>query len=432
MNRMRDILRKGVVKRVWGAVYADRRAFLKNLLLLNLLGLSLWLFWGVRFSLFSKMGPLLHASPDSATYEAVCDWIYGQGPATVHTLHRTFLYPLLLGIKLIAGNFGIWLLQSVLLLVATNLLALTIHKLSGRRLFVQAAFVTLAVYPTFFFMTFRILTEILVVFFLCLWLFCSVNAMKKNKLTDPSAFLLVFIAGMLSVTKPVFLLFFILLAFTILVIKPGPRRLLLVILASLPVVCQVGINAHLHGRIVFSAKGTSALNSSFLPQLLADVRYNQDHPGAGGPSRLTHAQKDALSLEVLSWPAKKRSAFLFRHWPQAAKKFFFNIFQENMTQGFGEIPGPFFYYGTKLFNIGALILHVYMLPVIVFVLLWRIGPPAERIWLWLNVCLFLLLVLATGTVYWQGERYVFIMCPLWITIYVHALALLKGKISLSR
>ena len=419
------------MKRLLGASFSDQHAFLKNLLFLNLLTLTLWTFWGIRFSLFSKMGLLLHAYPDSATYNAVCDWIYGQGSATAQTMERTFLYPLLLGVKFVAGNFGIWLLQCILLLFAINILALTIHKLSTLRLVVQAAFLVVALYPTFFFMTFRIMTEILTVFLLCIWLYCSVSALKKNKLTDSSTFILIFIAGLLSVTRPVFLPFFIFLGFTMLVSKLSLRRFLLIILAGLPLVCQVGINVHLHNQIVFSKKGVSSINAYFFPQLLAHVRYNENHPGEGGFPRLTHAQRNSLNLEILSWSAKKRLAFLFHHRPQAVKIFLFNIFQENMIQGFVVIPHRFFYYSTKLFNILSLLLHFYMLPAMVFIFLGKIGSPANRIWLLMHVFLLLLLILATGTVYWQGERYVFIMIPLWITIYAVAFSLLKGKIKLN-
>jgi hypothetical protein len=376
------------------------------------------------------MDSLLHANPDSATYSAVCDWIYGQGAATVHTLHRTFLYPLLLGVKFVAGNFAIWLLQSILLLSAINIFALTIYKLCNRRVIVQAAFLVIAFYPTFFFMTFRIMTEILTVFLLSIWLYCSVSTLKKNKLSDSSTFLLMLLAGLLSLTKPVFLPFYIFLGFTMLVINFRIRRLLLVILAFLPFVCQVEINIHLHNRVVFSEIGTLAMKDFFLPQLLAQNRYIENHPGEGGYLQLDHAQRNSLRLEISSWNDKKRFAFLFRHWPQTIKIFFFNICQENMTQGFFETPQYFFYYSTKLFNILSLLLHFYMLPAIIFIFLWKVGSPANRIWLLLNVFLFMLLTAATGTVYWQGERYIFIMIPLWITIYVVAFTLLKEKIKL--
>jgi hypothetical protein len=413
-----------------GTSLNDQHTLLKNLFLLNLLTLALWAFWGIRFSLFSKMGLLLHANPDSNTYNVICDWIYGQGAATTYTLHRTFLYPLLLGVKFIAGNFGIWMLQSILLLSAVNIVALTIHKLCNRRTVVQAAFLVVALYPTFFFMTFRIMTEILTVFLLSIWLCCSVSALKKNRLSDSSSFLLMLLAGFLSVTKPVFLPFYILLGLILLVIKLSLRRFLLVVLACLPFVCQVGINMHLHNRIVFSEIGALAVNQYFLPQLLAHVKYIESHPGEGGFPQLDHAQRDAFHLEMRSWSMKKKLTFLFHHWPQAFKIFFFNIFQENMMQGFGEIPQRFLYNSTKLFNSGALLLHFYMLPVILFIFLLKIGSPANRIWLLLHVFLFISLTLATGTTYWQRERIVFIMIPLWITMYTVVFSLLKGKIKL--
>jgi hypothetical protein len=432
MDKRRHSSWKSRAKVFFGAAFANRQHFLKNLFFLNLLTLAVWAFWGIRFSLFSRMGALLHANPDSATYSAVCDWIYGQGPATMHTLHRTFLYPLLMGINFIAGNFGIWLLQFILLLSAINIFALAIHELSSHRLVVQAAFLAVALYPTFFFMTFRIMTETLTVFLLSIWLYGAASALKKNMLTDSAAFLLMFIAGLLSVTKPVFLPFFILLCLAMLVAKTSLKRFLLIILAGLPIIFQAGINVHLHDQIVFSNKGESSVRSSFLPQLLVQVRYNESHPGEGGFPEFTHAQKKSLSLEILSWPAEKRRAFFFRHWTQAMKLFLTNIFRENMTQGFGEIPQRFVYFGTKIFNISALALHFYMFPVILFIFFWKIGPPADRIWLLAHVLLFILLALSTGTVYWQGERYVFILMPLWITIYVRVFYLLKTKIKMVR
>jgi hypothetical protein len=432
MDMLRYSSWKNSFKNALGASLTDRHALLKNLFLLNLLTLALWAFWGIHFSLFSKMGLLLHANPDSAKYTAVSDWIFGQGPATYQTFYRAFLYPLLLGVKFVAGNFAIWLLQFFLLLSAINIFALAIYKLSNRRLVIQASFLTLALYPTFFFMTFRIMTEILTAFLLCIWLYCSVSTLKKNKLTDSSAFTLILVAGLLSVTKPVFLPFFIFLGFTMFVIKFSLRRFLLVILASLPLVCQVGINIHLHNQIVFSKSGASSINAYFFPQLLAQVRFSESHPGTGGFPEFTHAQNNSLRLEILSWSANKKLAFLIRHWPQAINIFIINIFRENMIQGFGEIPNRFFYYSTKIFNIIALVLHFYMLPVILFIFLWKIGPPANRIWLLLHVSLFISLALAIGTVYWQKERYVFVMIPLWIAIYVHVFSSLKAKIKLIR
>ncbi|MBN2399876.1 MAG: hypothetical protein JXI33_06000 [Candidatus Aminicenantes bacterium] len=431
MDKLRCSSWKNGFKNALGASLTDRHALLKNLFLLNLLILALWAFWGIHFSLFPKMGLLLHANPDSAKYIAVSDWIYGKGPATYQTFLRAFLYPLLLGVKFVAGNFGIWLLQIFLLISAINLLAFTIHKMSNRRIVVQGAFLVVALYPTFFFMTFRVMTEALTVFLLCVWLYCSVSTLKKNKLTDSSVFRLIFIAGLLSVTKPVFLPFFIFLVFTMLVIKFSLRRFLLVILSSLPLVCQVGINIHLHNQIVFSKSGTTSINAYFFPRLLAQVRYHESHPGMGGFPEFTHSQKKLLSLEISSWSTKKRLAFLFHHWPQAIKIFFLNIFQENMIQGFGEIPNRFFYYSTKIFNMIALVLHFYMLPVILFIFLKKIGSLANRIWLLLHVSLFISLTLAVGTVFWQRERYVFIMIPLWISLYVHVVSSLRAKIRLS-
>jgi hypothetical protein len=423
--------RGGMMARILAASYPDRRTFFKDLLALNSITMAVWAFWGFHFSLFARMGQLLRANPDSASYIAFCDWIFGHGAATSATLQRTFLYPLLLGIKFAAGDAGIWALQCLLLLAAINMLALAVHEWSTKRVLVQAAFLIVAMYPTFFLMTFSVLTEILTVFLLTLWLFLSSRALKNGGPTDSSAFTLMLLAGFLAVTKPVFLPFFMFLGLLMLAGGFKPRRLLLFLLACLPLACQVGINVRLHQRAVFSRIGATALDTSFLPQLLAQVRYEEKHPGQGGSPVFDHAGKEPLRLEVLSWPQRQKIVFLVRHWPLAAKVFLANIFRENMTQGVSLLPIRPFYYGTKLFNLAALLLHFYMFPMILLIFFRKFGLPANRIWLALNLSLFALLAASTGTVYWQGERYVFIMIPLWATIYAASFSLLKGKIRLT-
>lgn len=411
--------------------FPDRRSFLRSLLVLNSLAVAIWGFWAVRFSLFSRLDALLHAYPDSASYAAVRDWIYGQGPATAHTLDRTFLYPLLLGIEGIAGGVGLWLLQCLLLLAAVNLLGLTLRRISGRRIAVQAGFLAFALYPTFFFMTFRIMPETAAVFLLCAWLHAFARAREGGWQSDPQVFLPLLLAGLLSAAKPVFLPFFVLLGLAMAAVRIRPRRLLLVALAGLPLLIQVGINVRLHGRAVFSVKGTSAVNNSFLPRLLVEVRHDESHPGQGPSPGFDRSRRDEAGLELRAWPAAKKAAFLRRHWLRAVSLFLRNVLVENMTQGFGEVPQRPFYLGTKAFNIGALLLHFYMLPVILLILFLRIGPWEDRLWLLLQAVLLLLLILATGTVYWQAERYVFIMIPLWITLYAAAFSLLRGRVRLS-
>ena len=61
------------------------------------------------------------SSPDSRSYHAVAEWIFGARASTPESAWRPFFYPLLMGLaERLAGIRGVWLLNVALWSIALN------------------------------------------------------------------------------------------------------------------------------------------------------------------------------------------------------------------------------------------------------------------------------------------------------------------------
>jgi predicted DNA repair protein MutK len=139
---------------------------------LNLVAAAAYGFVAVQMGFFSHMGETLFSSPDSLGYRDVGDWLFRAIPNSVESVHRPFLYPLLLGGALrIGGNPAIWALNLVLWFGTVNVTAAATWRMTARPLLGAIVFLVLATNVSLIVLSFQALTELTVAFLESIWIF---------------------------------------------------------------------------------------------------------------------------------------------------------------------------------------------------------------------------------------------------------------------
>jgi hypothetical protein len=165
------------------------------LLFLNVCALIFYFTIAVRFDYLRHVPALMFSAPDAQGYKAVANWIAGKAaePPAALTV-RPFLYPLILAAigRFFSGateRYAIWFAHFVFWLLAINLTAVSVRRLTGRALFLILAFVILAANVSNVAITFHALTESTVLLFLALWILIF-SAYEESNVSDARLFIL--------------------------------------------------------------------------------------------------------------------------------------------------------------------------------------------------------------------------------------------------
>jgi hypothetical protein len=344
---------------------------------------------------------------DSRSYQAAGEWLFGRDTNTA-IANRPWLYPLFLGLTrtLFAGNaervawisqFLMWLGSGVFIYLGLqNITRSTVLAMLGTGFFFS--------HPSPLILTFHGMTETLNI--LLISAFCWVlTTTLKNRMV--SALLLITLA---TVTKPIYLVFLILLVIYILVrYKQSPRlrQMGLIALILLPIGIQLLLSFIATGRPTLSKIGAY----TFKNYLVADVYARKE----GTEWRAT--------MELIKdWNTPQQLTYLWQNQRLTLLTFRSHLIDENLWTGSFFTLGE----GNRMqdfaFNMNAVsaYLHLLMLPFVLYYLLsTKYREHKETIAL-LYIC-FLLQLLTSGISAGQNDRLLITALPLWIIAYLSVL-----------
>lgn len=374
-------------------------------------GLAAWFlvvqaFWGG----FGAGHAELWASPDSVTYREVAAWIAG-GPATENTLIRPFFYPALLAAALsLMGPAGPLVLQTAAWIGTGVSVYAGAALVTGRRAWALAATALFASNLSLMLLVRQALTEPVAAFLL--GLLAVVWARRLHRPTRAGLLGAVLLAALLTAVKPVYVLVLLptagYAAWRGVRAAGGVRRGRFAVglaLALLPVAVQLGIMRHQHGLWALSTIGERAVADYFVPRVYGAVR--------GVSVEAARAQTGPLS-------AAAHRRFLLGH-PGATLRTFAGLVVENVAARSNAIRPDqrAAYLYMRAWNAAALAVHVAGLVALgVALVRWRrrrAWPPAE-VALALAVPVYAVLLTA-GLTYWQGDRIVLPVLPVWLVLY---------------
>lgn len=367
----------------------------------------------LSFGYLESLSDTMFWSPDSRSYRAVGNWLFGI-ENTNATITRPFFYPLMLNLaRSFASSYGIWCYQFLLWILSGVLLYYSIKTITNNIVLSVGVVFIFASNLTLLLLTLHALTEVTVTFLLTILIVLIIN---KRKYRDDHFWLLViFIVSLLTVTKPVFIaLLFAVLVYRIPVfilnIKKRKHKLRLlgyIILALCPVLIQLSIMEVKHNEFTISKIGALAVKNYYFAKVYGEVN---------------DMSLDQAREHISSYDQKEMLEYLLTHYEASLDTYFWTL-KDNFLAGSNFINHPNTY--THLSNYMKIINKVYfrlhvlmMLPsVILLIVLFK-----KKHWIdWeIIVCLMLpmyLIMLTSGITFWQGDRIILPSLPLWLVLY---------------
>jgi hypothetical protein len=364
---------------------------------------------------------------DSRSYRDVGEWLFGRSDITSID-HRPWLYPLFLGLTRTLFADGaesvMWVLQLLMWLASGALIYLSLQNAARSTALAVLGAGFFFSHPSPLLLTFHGMTESLN--FLVIAAFCWVlTTAIPNRI-----YYAILLIALATVTKPVYLLFVILLAIYIVVRNkqtPRWRQVGLIALLLLPIWIQLLLSTIAVGKPTMSTIGSY----TFKNYLVADVYLRTEGT----------EWRETMAL-IEDWNMQQQLSYLWDHQRMTLLTVRSHLIDSNLLTGSfyalgeGNILKAF---STNL-NIFAAYLHLLMLPLVLYYLLstkyqdhtrsttvpraFSGGPADKEIIALLYIC-FVLQFLTSGISTGQEDRLMITALPLWIVAY---LLVLRGMI----
>ena len=340
---------------------------------------------------------------DSRSYRAAGEWLFGRSDI-LSIEHRPWLYPLLLGLASTlfggAAESFVWVLQFLMWLGSGALIYFSLQNTTRSTVFAILGAGIFFSHPSPLILTFHGMTETLNI--LLISAFCWVlTGSMANRIWY--AILLIALA---TVTKPIYLLFLILLVlYVIFQYKEMPRlrQVGWIALLLLPIWIQLILSAIAIGRPTLSSIG----GYTFKNYLVADVYLRTEG---------TEWRETTVLIE--NWDLRQQLSYLWDHQRMTLLTVREHLIDSNL------LTGSFFALGegnrmrefSITMNAVAAYVHLLMLPLVIYYLLSaRYRQNKEAIAL-LYVC-FVLQWLTSGISTGQDDRLMITALPLWVIVY---------------
>ena len=352
---------------------------------------------------------------DSRDYRATGDWMFGRSEETWIEI-RPWLYPLLSGtFRAFLGSraeTALWILQGLLWLASGVFLYFAIYRSVKNPIPAILGSMLFFSHPSPLALTFHGMTETLNIFLLSilLWVF--------TRKESPQWFFVLFLLGMLTVTKPTYQLQLTIFTVYFIVKQAKLSRLRLaglVALALLPIWVQFSISLSHQGRLNLSEIGPYTFKNFFV----AVVHYQTEDIG----------WRDSLKI-IEDWGTKEQLEYLWSHPRQTVRTYRDNLIDRNLWIGSFFLRGE----GNRLADFGqamnavALYAHFILLPLVVYFLFSHsYGNFAGREAIRAVYAIFLIQTLAAGISTGQEDRLIITGLPLWIFTYVTVLTVLNAR-----
>jgi hypothetical protein len=349
---------------------------------------------------------------DSRSYQAAGDWIFGRTESTAIS-SRPWLYPLLIGLaRTFFGNGAenvLWFTQFLMWLGSGSLIYLALQnstRSTGISL-LGAAFFYL--HPSPLVLTFHGMTETLNILLISLFAWV-ITTEKPDRL-----YLAVLLIALATVTKPIYLIYLILLViFALTQVKGIPRlkQAGWIALLLLPIWIQFLLSYSVSGRFTVSTIG----GYTFKNYLVADV-YMYAEGTEWRPTMALIEDWDLRQQLDFLWQHKRGTLVTIRNHLVDANMWtgsFFTLGEGNRMDGFAIAMNAVTSY-----------LHLLMMPLVLYYLLGSRYTENKQTIALLYSC-FIIQWLTSGISTGQEDRLMMTAIPLWIVTY---LLVLKGLLS---
>jgi hypothetical protein len=355
---------------------------------------------------------------DSRSYRDVGEWLFGRSDITSID-HRPWLYPLFLGLTRTLFGGGaesvMWVLQLLMWLASGVLIYLGVQNATRSTVLAMLGAGYFFSHPSPLVLTFHGMTESLN--FLLISAFCWVlTTTKENRI-----YYAILLIALATVTKPVYLLFLILLViYAIWQDKrssprdkhtPKSRQVGLIALFLLPIWIQLLLSTIAVGKPTISTIGSY----TFKNYLVADVYLRTEGT----------EWRETMAL-IEDWNMQQQVSYLWDHQRMTLLAIRSHLIDSNLLTGSfyalgeGNILKEF----SINMNIFAAYLHLLMLPLVLYYLLSHKYKEHKETIALLYIC-FVLQFLTSGISAGQEDRLMITALPLWIVAY---LLVLRGMV----
>ena len=365
---------------------------------------------------------------DSRSYRDVGEWLFGRSNITSID-HRPWLYPLWLGLA--RTFFGgraesvVWISQFLMWLASGLLIYLALHNGTKSTVLSMIGAGIFFSHPSPLILTFHGMTESLNIFLISAFCWVLTTALKNR------IYYALLLIALATVTKPIYLLFLILLVIYIIAqykrstIVPralggGPvdkqaqrlRQAGFVALLLLPIWIQLLLSFIAVGKPTISTIGSY----TFKNYLVADVYLRSEG---------TEWRETTNLIE--DWNLQQELTYLWQHQRMTLLTVRSHLIDSNL------LTGSFFALGdgnvlkgfSITMNVVAAYIHLLMSPLVLYYLLSKKYTENKETIALLYIC-FLLQFLTSGISTGQDDRLLITGLPLWIVAY---LLVLRGIVT---
>jgi hypothetical protein len=384
------------------------KTFIKNnlgIILLNILAFSVYFYIGLKFNYISNVNNYMFMSPDSRSYLGVSDYIYGKA-ISASIEKRTYLYPLLLGIRNIFGNTSIWVLQMFFYFLSLNFLSKSIYIFTNKKWLFYFSYLLFLSNVSPLVLTYFGLTEVTVIFLTCIFIYLLVK--YDFKINSRLTFPLLLILSFLTVTRPNYQLHFLLFAavligYYILKKEKLSKLLVVVFLASIPIFIQMGMVYKQTGRFEISNISQVTFEEYYFSKVYSNVQHVSLVEARSTTDRFTD---------------KQRYVFLSKVPFESFNTYFDNVIVHNILA-----PTPYHMGSSVLekysvvYNKLLLIVHgLGLLFYIPFVFCGNVSKKSKFIVTTMLVFSYFVII-PSGLSFNQGDRLVASALPFWLFAY---------------
>ncbi|MBI3236000.1 MAG: hypothetical protein HYZ42_18525 [Bacteroidetes bacterium] len=334
---------------------------------------------------------------DAKTYKNTGDWIFGNETGE-YVYIRPFFYPLLIHVlHYIGGAKLIFFIQALFWFIAGNLTLLSIKNLTNNKWYMLIGGLFYVSELTSIALCGHALTETLVLFGLsCLVYFITENFSQK----PPQKPLYILIClSLLAITKPIFLLPYILTTAYWLWKKYKPLK---VFLCSIPVLIQVIIYFSHIGKLGFSDIGKDTFKQYYVAEAMSHVKQ---------------ISFDSSRAYIHDYKTTDMMHEIYAH-PTVFIETYFQLLKENIDGD--PVYFTFPQYHEKLYiwakKLNHLKYYLHLLFILPFILL-SIRSSQIR---WMGLLLAFSL-LNTGLSFKQGDRLVAPSIAVWAVLYCYVI-----------
>lgn len=410
---------KNFLSRKWAQNLTDRqRDLLLGLFLLLIVAIVYYFQWayyltGLEGSKVNidQPGRYFWWANDSRSYRAAGEWLFRRDDNTA-IASRPWLYPLLLGLTrtLFGGNMesAMWVSQFLMWLASGVLIYLSLQNTTRSTILAMLGAGFFSSHPSPLILTFHGMTETLNILLISAFCWILTTAWKNRM------YYALLLAALVTVTKPIYLAFLVLLVIYVFVrySRSGTSRLRqigLIALVLLPIWIQLLLSLAATGKPSLSAIG----GYTFKNYLVADVYAR------------TEGTEWRETMELIKdWDVPQQLTYLLDHRRMTLLTFRSHLIDENLWTGSFYTLGE----GNRMkdfaFNMNAVsaYLHLLMLPLVLYYLLSKRYQDNKEIIALLYGC-FALQFLTSGISAGQNDRLLITSLPLWIIAYLTVLAL---------